>query len=577
MATGYLTCICCCVLIFSKAKAENYTGCGGYFNGRETSTWNQELSGNITSPGYPSNYASRSHCVWMWEAERDYHVNLTIHTISMATVGDTGGTCNDYVEVRNGSSTSTLLYHSCNNQNSSEYLISSNDKYLWMKFYSSSASPGGAGFRASWEMYPRTTLSILLLPRPYKDCPSFRWGCANKECVPVSYICDGYNDCGCGQSHCDEVDCNIPFPLTTGAGFGIGIGSGAFIFLVIFIAASLWEYRVCCPKKEVVIVEKPKVGFMDMFPMGVGAGGGTGNFLEKIRAQVALEEAQEEAEAEEAAGNAKPALEALGKAGITIISEPTEDSLLSEKNSVRKDSKDLTKSDKNTDSKNTNNKEDSQKNLDPKSETNDSSKPDTLHKSPSKLKLVENKVEPIQGDSKKKTKDTPLDKNKTKGNTDKNAKGSTGNTDSKADAARQQTSKVLLTPINNAPAVIETSDCDTEEFELPKEKETPVQAKSKSIKPEKDLKVAPEKDSELNRNGSFSSMGSDKNKSRSPSPPKAVWSTQEKNRPGHLPSRNSAKSLVDTAAVSEESPEQTPPSNSTLAPSPKVTTNTGHK
>ena len=36
-------------------------------------------------------------------------------------------------------------------------------------------------------------------------CPPGRWLCANKKCVPASYVCDGDEDCGDGS---DEIKCH---------------------------------------------------------------------------------------------------------------------------------------------------------------------------------------------------------------------------------------------------------------------------------------------------------------------------------------------------------------------------------
>ena len=38
------------------------------------------------------------------------------------------------------------------------------------------------------------------------ECRSYEFTCANKLCVSVSYLCDGFYDCGCG-ANCDEDNC----------------------------------------------------------------------------------------------------------------------------------------------------------------------------------------------------------------------------------------------------------------------------------------------------------------------------------------------------------------------------------
>ncbi len=45
---------------------------------------------------------------------------------------------------------------------------------------------------------------LLLFWLGLRDCKEWEYTCGNGQCVPVSYFCDGYDDCG---DDSDEASC----------------------------------------------------------------------------------------------------------------------------------------------------------------------------------------------------------------------------------------------------------------------------------------------------------------------------------------------------------------------------------
>lgn len=70
---------------------------------------------------------------------------------------------------------------------------------------------------------------------PLQNCRTHEFECSNRRCMARSYLCDGFNDCGC-DANCDEDDCNgLGIEKFTRIGFSAGIGAGMFLILCILI------------------------------------------------------------------------------------------------------------------------------------------------------------------------------------------------------------------------------------------------------------------------------------------------------------------------------------------------------
>ncbi|XP_021353164.1 membrane frizzled-related protein-like [Mizuhopecten yessoensis] len=202
------------------------TGCGGYLT----------ISAGITrSFGVPPGYPAYSHCIWIIVAEPDLHARLSILSFSGQTYG---GDCVDTLTVRDGDiDQADLLETTCGTV--SNTVVTSSGRWLWVQFKSD-----GSDSTSSVSLSLTTVTaghSMENLTNPLAACKSFEFQCSNLVCLPRSYICDGFNDCGC-MENCDESDCiGLGFAPLTQLGFSAGIGVGMFIFIFIFVW--LWEKR----------------------------------------------------------------------------------------------------------------------------------------------------------------------------------------------------------------------------------------------------------------------------------------------------------------------------------------------
>ncbi|KAK7483589.1 hypothetical protein BaRGS_00025142, partial [Batillaria attramentaria] len=132
---GSYSCECSQGFTLSTGGFGSSDGCGGIFT---------EDSGQFTSPGYPSNYTSRTDCVWTISVEELRTVRLSFSEIRTPT-----SNCrSDFIEVRDGTdSTDVRLASYCGYGVPDPLLSSGNNLYVEMA--SSSSSPMIA-FSASW-------------------------------------------------------------------------------------------------------------------------------------------------------------------------------------------------------------------------------------------------------------------------------------------------------------------------------------------------------------------------------------------------------------------------------------------
>ncbi|KAL5010230.1 hypothetical protein ScPMuIL_012535 [Solemya velum] len=77
---------------------------------------------------------------------------------------------------------------------------------------------------------------------PLDGCLSFEFECGNAECLSRSYVCDGFNDCGC-EGNCDEDNCEKTQIGQLAASL-IGIIIGVGIFTTLFALAYSQENKL---------------------------------------------------------------------------------------------------------------------------------------------------------------------------------------------------------------------------------------------------------------------------------------------------------------------------------------------
>ncbi|ELT88985.1 hypothetical protein CAPTEDRAFT_219935 [Capitella teleta] len=231
-----------CFLVFfacsSRATNLGYT-CGSHI------TPTADETGVISSPNYPANYPDYAHCIWLIVAPKRYAVKITF-VDGMHGESSSGG-CSDYLEIRNGSRSSSLVFSGCDPTIGQE--ITTSGRWLWIKFFSDEAT-SFAGFSLNWELVSDVSVSNK---SPVEACQAVNFRCANQECVYGSYKCDGWNDCGCLGGGCDEDNCSgIPRRSATSR-LALGIGVGSFVFCIIFFGIGILEIVL---KKRSEIKEK---------------------------------------------------------------------------------------------------------------------------------------------------------------------------------------------------------------------------------------------------------------------------------------------------------------------------------
>uniref|UniRef100_A0A671XF34 Cubilin n=1 Tax=Sparus aurata TaxID=8175 RepID=A0A671XF34_SPAAU len=134
-------------------------------------------SGAFNSPNYPDAYPPNLECVWTIKSSPGNRLQLSFIVFHLQ--GDSG--ChNDYVEIREGNSTGSLVGRFCGNSLPSNY-TSVIGHILWVKFVSD-ASVSGAGFRATFShLYGNDLtgdfgqIASPLYPRTYPNNANYRW------------------------------------------------------------------------------------------------------------------------------------------------------------------------------------------------------------------------------------------------------------------------------------------------------------------------------------------------------------------------------------------------------------------
>lgn len=202
--------------------------CGGYLKLTET-------SGFIESPNYPDHYPNMAHCIWQLEAPTDHVITMTVTAVRGEA--DYTEQCIDYVEIRNGSGMSTVMFKLC--VSSSPVSLQSTDRWLWVRFKSNHVTTN-SGFRASWATAFVPPLGTLKGVSPIPECQPVKFRCANKECISKAYVCDNANDCGCEGPDCDEHGCG-GFHWSQMTRLVVGVFIGVAVFLLVFFGVGFLE------------------------------------------------------------------------------------------------------------------------------------------------------------------------------------------------------------------------------------------------------------------------------------------------------------------------------------------------
>lgn len=134
-------------------------------------------TGAFNSPNYPDPYPPNTECVWTIRSSPGNHLQLSF---VMFHLQDAPGCSNDYLEIREGSSTGHLVGRFCGSSLPSNY-TSLLGHVLWVKFVSDSAV-SGAGFRITFShLYGNDVsgesgqIASPLYPRNYPDNAHYEW------------------------------------------------------------------------------------------------------------------------------------------------------------------------------------------------------------------------------------------------------------------------------------------------------------------------------------------------------------------------------------------------------------------
>ncbi|MCJ8728547.1 hypothetical protein PDJAM_G00005700 [Pangasius djambal] len=153
---------------FRATYMASTSGCGGNLHME---------SGAFNSPNYPDAYPPNIECVWTIISSPGNRLQLSFILFELQ---QSQGCNNDYLEIREGNSTGTLVGRFCGNTLPSNY-TSLIGHVLWIKFVSDS-SVSGAGFRATFtHLYGNDVtgsagqIASPLYPRTYPNNADYRW------------------------------------------------------------------------------------------------------------------------------------------------------------------------------------------------------------------------------------------------------------------------------------------------------------------------------------------------------------------------------------------------------------------
>ncbi|KAM9468577.1 suppressor of tumorigenicity 14 protein homolog isoform 2-T2 [Clarias gariepinus] len=161
-----------------------------------------DLSGNFTTPHYPSFYPPMVNCAWTITVPKGMKIRVRFSMFRLKEPGTNTQTCKkDYVKI-NGSKY-------CGERPG--LTLSSDNNTLVISFYSD-GSYSDKGFNAQYRAYD-----------PQNPCPG-QFACTSGLCISKELQCDGWNDCGdmsdekkcqCEEDHfvCDNGICKPKYWL----------------------------------------------------------------------------------------------------------------------------------------------------------------------------------------------------------------------------------------------------------------------------------------------------------------------------------------------------------------------------
>ncbi|KAI8777940.1 cubilin, partial [Biomphalaria glabrata] len=118
-------------LLFVRFRTDDSVGHEGFkvkysratCGGRIAST-----SGTVTSPNFPSNYRNNDECEWELQGAVGHYLYFTLDTLSFPQTEN----CTDFLMIRDGNATDTILFNSCTDQSISQN-TSDNKAYVQFK------------------------------------------------------------------------------------------------------------------------------------------------------------------------------------------------------------------------------------------------------------------------------------------------------------------------------------------------------------------------------------------------------------------------------------------------------------
>lgn len=200
----------------------------------------------LYSPGFPKPYLRNSFCIWLIMVENEMRRDCYLKAKVKGFKGQEGE-CYDYLEIRDGAKSADLLTKLCA-RNDTPTEVNSSSYYMWIKFKSDNLDDGSQPWKIEFttndectgnkEDDAESTAKTLAIE---PSCKSYQFECRNKECLSMSYRCDGFNDCGCING-CDEAECQ-GLRLGISVRMSISVTMGVLLFVIICVIGATIEMK----------------------------------------------------------------------------------------------------------------------------------------------------------------------------------------------------------------------------------------------------------------------------------------------------------------------------------------------